>query len=146
MPSPVRIDDIFRIAQPVACRLSPDGSRAVVGVSQPDREQLKNVAHLWMCDVAGESKPRQFTQGKQSESNPKWSPDGRTIGFLSARSGKSEIWLIAADGGEARQLTKLGGSVEDFEWSPNGKKLAVIFTKQDDEAKKREEMKKRGEP
>ncbi|MCE9581663.1 MAG: S9 family peptidase, partial [Planctomycetes bacterium] len=49
-------------------------------------------------------------------------------------------------GGEARQLTKLGGSVEDFEWSPNGKKLAVIFTKHDDDAKKREEMKKRGEP
>ncbi|KAF0244630.1 MAG: putative S9 family [Planctomycetota bacterium] len=146
MPSAVRIDDIYRIAQPVACRLSPDGARAVAVVSQPDREQLKNVSHLWMCDVAGAKKPFQFTHGKASESSPKWSRDGKRIAFLSARSGKSEIWVIAADGGEARQLTNLGGSISEFEWSPNGKKLALIFTPQDDEATKREEMKKRGEP
>lgn len=146
MPSPVRIDDLFKLAQPASCRLSPDGSRAVVAVSQPDREQLRNVSHLWMCDVHGARKPFQFTHGKSSESGAQWSPDGRSIAFLSARSGKSEIWVIPADGGEARQLTKLGGSISDFRWSPNGKKLAVIFTPQDAEAKKREEMKKRGEP
>ncbi|MCC6742016.1 MAG: S9 family peptidase [Planctomycetia bacterium] len=146
MPSSVRIQDLYRFSVPSSCRLSPDGSRAVAALSRPDREQLRNVSHLWMCDVSGARKPFQFTHGKTGESSPKWSPDGRTIAFLSARSGKSEIWLIPADGGEARQLTRLGGSISEFEWSPDGHRLAVVFTPQDEEAKRREEMKKRGEP
>ncbi|MBI2922743.1 MAG: S9 family peptidase [Planctomycetes bacterium] len=147
MGSPIRPDDIFRLRQPFACRLSPGGDRVLTVVSQPDREQLKNVAHLWVVGVGGNPlPPRQFTHGKHSESNPRWSPDGKSLAFLSGRSGKGEIWTIPADGGEARQLTKLGGSVTDFEWSPNGKKIVASFTPQDADAKEREEKKKKGEP
>ena len=147
MPSFIRADDLYNIRQPVACRLSPDGTRAVVAVTQPDRESLKNQTHLFMIDTApGGAKPRQFTQGKHSESGPRWSPDGRTVAFVSARSGKSEIWTIPADGGEASQVTKMNGSVGDFDWHPRGRKFVVSFTAQDAEAKEREEKKKKGEP
>ena len=148
MPSPIRSGDIYRIRQPLDLRLSPDGTRAVVCVSQPDQEQLKNLIHLWLVDLraAGATQAFQFTQGKHSESNPRWSPDGTRIGFLSERSGKSEFWVIPAGGGEARQVTQLKGTVSDFAWHPDGRTVVVVFTPQDDEAKKREEQKKRGEP
>ncbi|NUN50005.1 MAG: S9 family peptidase [Candidatus Brocadiae bacterium] len=146
MPSPLLPSDLFHILQPSSCRLSPDGTRAIVAASRPDREQLKNTTHLWMVDVAGDAEPRAFTQGKGSETNPRWSPDGRTIAFVSARGGRAELWLIPADGGEAAPLTKLAGSVGDFAWSPDGRSIAFIWTARDAEAVRREEKKKRGEP
>jgi dipeptidyl aminopeptidase/acylaminoacyl peptidase len=146
MPPPIRPDDIYRIRQPLALRASPDGTRAVVTVTEVSREQLKNVTHLWMVDLSGDGPARQFTHGKHSETNPRWSPDGKRIGFVSGRSGKSEVWSIPADGGEARQVTDLKGSVEDFAWHPGGRKLAVVFRAQDADAKEREEKKKAGEP
>ncbi|MCK9905606.1 hypothetical protein MXD63_37160, partial [Frankia sp. Cpl3] len=54
---------------------------------------------------------------------PRWSPDGKTICFLSNRSGQSQIWLISADGGEARQLTACKHGARNPVWSPDGKHL-----------------------
>ncbi|MCK9927602.1 hypothetical protein MXD62_10535, partial [Frankia sp. Mgl5] len=53
----------------------------------------------------------------------RWSPDGKTICFLSNRSGQSQIWLISADGGEARQLTACKHGARNPVWSPDGKHL-----------------------
>lgn len=148
--TPIRPEDIYEVRSPSACRLSPSGDRLVTAVSRADREQLKNVSHLWMIDLAGRETPdravRQFTHGKHSDRNPRWSPDGRTVAFTSGRSEKSELWTIPVDGGEACQLTTLGGNVGDFAWSPDGKRLVIQFTPQDAEAKEREARKKRGEP
>ncbi len=164
--TPIRPEDIYEIRQPFQCRLAPGGDRLVTAVSQPDRKLLKNLSHLWMLrlDARSPGKPAvsaarrspasedgpspacAFTQGNHNEQNPRWSPDGRRIGFLSNRSGKGELWIIPSDGGEAHQLTRLEGNVSDFTWSPDGRRLAVIFTAQDPEAKEREEKKKRGDP
>ena len=144
-PMPILADDIYKIRQPATCRLSPDGKNLAVVVGQPDKESLKNLSHIWMVPT-GDGAPRQFTQGKGGDSQPRFSPDGRTLAFLSARSGKSEIWTMPTDGGEARQLTKLGGSIAEFSFSPNGRKIAITFVPQDADAKEREEKKKRGEP
>lgn len=147
--TPIRPDDIYEIASPSDVQLSPAGDRLACVVTRADREQLKNLSHLWLCRLATDGQPdsvRQFTYGKSSERQPRWSPDGRTIAFLSNRSEKTELWLIPADGGEARQLTKLNGSVGWLAWSPDGKRIVFTYTPQDAEAKDREEKKKRGEP
>jgi len=144
-PVPVQADDVYRIQQPSECRVSPDGARVAVVVGRPDKETLKNLSHIWMVPTDG-GPPRQFTQGKGGDSRPRFSPDGRTLAFISARSGKSEVWTMPTDGGEARQLTKLGGLIADLAFSPDGRKLAIVYVPQDPDAKEREEKKKRGEP
>jgi dipeptidyl aminopeptidase/acylaminoacyl peptidase len=146
--TPIRPEDIYEIRVPADCRLSPRGDRIVTAVTQADREQWKNISHLWMAEVGGTREPRctQFTQGKQSDRLPRWSPDGKTIAFLSTRSERTELWTIPADGGEARQLTKLDGTVGEFAWSPDGRRFVATFTPRDAEAKAREERKKKGEP
>ena len=103
---PIQADDIYKIQQPSACRLSPDGKNVAVVVSCPDKETLKNLSHVWLVPTDG-GPARPFTQGKGGDNHPRFSPDGRTLAFLSARSGKSEIWTMPTDGGEAKQLTKL---------------------------------------
>lgn len=57
---------------------------------------------------------------------PAWSPDGRTIAFMSDKSGEDEVWLVAQDGNTpAEQLTS-GSKGQRYPpvWSPDGKKIA----------------------
>jgi dipeptidyl aminopeptidase/acylaminoacyl peptidase len=105
--------------------LSPDGSRAVVLVSPASAPVDSQVAHLWMLDVKTK-KFRQFTNSPKSESSPKWSPDSRTLAYLSRRSGVSEIYLIEMDGGEGLQLTSSKEDIRMFEWTPDGKSILYI--------------------
>src|SRR5262249_50098976 len=63
-----------------------------------------------------------------SSSHPRWSPDGKFIAFLSARNeGKSQLWLLNRAGGEAQRLTNTPQDVEDFAWSPDSRRLCVLF-------------------
>jgi len=141
----IQAEDIYEIQQPTECRLSPDGTKVAVVVTRPDRESLKNLSHIWMVPTDG-SPARQFTQAKAGDTKPQFLPDGRTLAFISNRSGKPEVWTIPVDGGEAKQLTKLGGLITEIVPNPNGRSLAVVYCPQDPEAKEREEKKKRGEP
>lgn len=151
----IRPEDIYEIRQPSVCRLSPAGDRLAVVVAQPNKDKLANTSQIWILDLrdelrgaaeAGSTQVRPFTQAKGSDFNPRWSPDGKSLAFVSARSGKAELWVIPADGGEARQVTELKGSISDFAWHPKGKRLVVAWTPQDAEAKEREAKRKKGEP
>lgn len=80
---------------------------------------------LWIYPANGEA-PWQLTSGNSYDNHPRWSPDGRQLGFISDRASPPQLFLIARAGGEARQLGLLPGSVTGFEWSPDGRQLLVI--------------------
>ena len=128
--------------------LSPDGERVVYEVSRTNWEDNAFERDLWIADTAsGES--HQLTASKKSSSGAVWSPDGRWIAFLSDRQGqitgtpegKKQIYLISADGGEARQLTKVETGVNDLAWAPDSKKLA--FSAEDPESKAMKDRKEK---
>jgi len=59
-----------------------------------------------------------------ASNDPKCSPDGKWIAYVSTKSGYPEIWLWSmADGGD-RQLTNLGGRINSFNWSPDSRRIA----------------------
>lgn len=117
-------------------QLSPDGSRLAMVVSEPviGSETRRNI---WMYELSTR-KLRQFTSSAKPESRPRWSPDGRTLAFLSARGGSNQIYRIDVDGGEALALTESKTAVGSFEWSPDGKRMAfeTAAPKTDEEEKK----------
>ncbi len=88
---------------------------------------------VWIADVAT-GHAHQLTTGKKSSVSPRWSPDGRWIAFLSDRPGqlsgspadKRQIYVIAPDGGEAVQLTKVEKGVDAFVWSPDSRRIAYV--------------------
>ena len=119
---------------------SPDGKRAVVVVLQTGLGNDLPASHIWLIDVARKT-IRQFTSSKKSETNPKWSPDGNQLAFLSNRNEENQIYLMDINGGEALQLTEAKSSVTAFEWNPKGNTIAYMA----EEPASAEEVKKQAD-
>lgn len=132
-PRPVVPDDLFQLHFLQSAALAPSGDQVAYTVSTHDAADDADYEQLWLLTLTtGEQ--RQLTFGKQRNQAPQWSPDGKTLAFLSNRSGKTQIHLLAADGGEARQLTNfkqgVGGGLA---WSPDGAQLAFSAPPQPDQ-------------
>jgi dipeptidyl aminopeptidase/acylaminoacyl peptidase len=132
-------EDLYRLQLVRDCQISPDGRHAIFCVQRVDAQTQKEYANLCLVSTAG-GQPRQFTYGDQVDKYPVWSPDGRSIAFLSNRgqANQPQIHLIAVDGGEARPLTDLKGKFGRLVWSPDGKYLVCAFRKKDKETLERE--------
>ncbi|MDZ5461008.1 S9 family peptidase [Azohydromonas lata] len=98
---------------------------AVCAVKRVDREADDYRSTLWLYPLDGRGAPRQLTAGTFKDQQPRWSPDGRQIAFISDRAGLNQIFLIRPDGGEARQVSFFKGGVSSFEWSPDGRTLLL---------------------
>ena len=108
--------------------ISPDGNAFVYVVKTADMEKDKLVGNLWLASWDG-SENRALTFGNKGQSHPRWSPDGKWIGFLSGREDENEVdqlWMLSTGGGEAEKLTDTKGGVEDFAWSPDSKRIVLV--------------------
>ena len=109
-----------RISDP---QVSPDARSVVFVVRVTDLAANRGLTDLWLVGTDGTGL-RRLTSHSASDVNPRWSPDGKTIYFLSTRSGSSQIWQIAPGGGEATQVTSLPLDVGSFRVSPDGTRIA----------------------
>ena len=83
-----------------------------------------------MTDFQGTAQLRLTAAGQESASDPKFSPDGRYLSFLSARkaNGKSQLYLLDRRGGEAQLLEGIAGDVSEYAWSPDGSRLVISMS------------------
>jgi dipeptidyl aminopeptidase/acylaminoacyl peptidase len=143
---PPRPDDLFRLRIATEPRLSPDGKLAVVTLQTvaPGFDGYRHA--LWLVATDGASEPRRLTIGARHDRQPRFSPDGRTLAFISDRrtlieedgagrgtderdrEDRDQVHLLPLDGGEARRLTDLPRGVDAFEWSPDGSRLVIVST------------------
>jgi dipeptidyl aminopeptidase/acylaminoacyl peptidase len=110
-----------RLADP---QLHPDGTQLAFALTEIDLAGATRDTDLWLVPVAG-GEPRRLTANPASDSRPRFSPDGRTLGFLSTRDGSSQVWALDLKGGEARKLTSLATGVDAFEWL-GASRLALV--------------------
>jgi dipeptidyl aminopeptidase/acylaminoacyl peptidase len=130
-PHPMTLNDVFRVKDVKNPKVSPDGKWVLYTVASLDLKKDDRTTDLWMVSWDG-NQDTQLTYGYDgSVSSPEWSPDGKSISFLSDRKGNVEgtqVWVLSRSGGEARQLTdvtKKQGKVESYRWSPDGKRLLL---------------------
>ena len=133
-----------RISEP---RASLDGNRIVFVVRTTDLEANAGKYSLWLVGADGTGL-RRLTSPRGNDRSPRWAPDGKTIFFLSTRSGSSQVWRISADGGEAEQVTDLPLDVDNLIISPDGHHLGFTMevfpgTSFEDTKKKLDQKEKR---
>ncbi len=102
-------------------RPAPDG-RAVAFLFRPEGDP--NRYDLCAVEVATGQVRTLASLPKEKHWSAQWAPDGRRIAFLSQRGGWNDLWLVDADGGNLRQVTRLGADVGDIAWSPDGTRIA----------------------
>ena len=135
-PRPFHLDDLAVVRGVSDPEVSPDGAKVAYAVRTTDLKQDKHETHIWMTGWDGKETVR-LTTGKESENTPRWSPDGKYLGFLSERGDENEatqLWILPRSGGEAEKLTEVKGDVEDFDWSPDGKRLVIVVGDPDPDA------------
>ena len=130
------LDDLARLREVADPQISPDGNWVAYTVSVGDVAADKEEKHVWMTSWDG-TKTLRLTAGKDEESQPRWSRDGRYLAFLSDRGDENDakqVWLLAMTGGEAEKITAFKGGVTDLDWSPDGSRLVLVVDDPDPDA------------
>src|SRR6202035_529440 len=124
---PLSPEDWFRFQAVSDLHIAPDGAAVAYLVTSYDKESDASRSALWMANWAGDASV-QLTRG-ESVSEPRFSPDGRYLSFLSARpaEGKAQLWVLDRRGGEPRQLTHVTGELTGYEWSPDGQHVVLVM-------------------
>jgi dipeptidyl aminopeptidase/acylaminoacyl peptidase len=122
------VDDLFALRRVGDPQLSPDGRFVVYTVSEVQLTDNLITTSLWLVATDGTAPPRRLTTpppGKK-DSQPRWSPDGRTIVFVSTREDGSQLWQIPASGGPPQRITSMATGATDPLWSPDGQYIAFV--------------------
>jgi len=123
---PFSIHDMLAMDRISDSQVSPDGQWIAFVVRTTDLEANRGRTDLWLVGRDGAGL-RPLTSHPDSDSNPRWGPDSRSVWFLSSRSGSSQVWRIAIDGGEARQMTVEPLDVGNLIVSPDGRHIGFTM-------------------
>ncbi len=140
-PRGVTAEDYFSFEFVSDPNISPDGKLVSYVLTKIDKAQNRRNSAVWMAATDGSRAPWQFTTSPQNSASPLWSPDGKSLAFLSSRSDTAavpvagtttatppvaQVYTLSMNGGEAKRITNLKNGVSLFRWSPDGTRLVVV--------------------
>ena len=117
------VPDLYRLKGVEEPTISPDGKSIVYKLTTSDLTAVKRWSQLWRIDADG-GNPRALTFTDKVDSSPRFSPDGRTLAFVSTRTGTPQVFFLPLNGGEPRQRTDFPGGVAGPLFSADGRWLA----------------------
>ena len=137
-------EDVYALKGVSDPRLSPDGTTVAFVPWSIDGEANEYRGNIWLAPVDGSEPPRRFTTGERRDGEPRWSPDGRSLAFVSSRAEKEpgQLYVISLRGGEAQKLTKLKEDVRGVAWSPDGRTIAFTSRVRDEESEEEDERRR----
>lgn len=112
-------DDMINTRRVGDPQLSPDGRWVAYTVGVVNKAENKTLTHIYKVKIDG-SDQQQLTKGTASHSQPRWSPDGKHIAYVTG----GQIWVMEEDGDDNKQVTKLSTGAGGPVWSPDGKWIA----------------------
>ena len=117
---------IVRLSDP---NISPDGKSIVVVVARANFEENRWESELTLVDIATGAQ-RALTTGRPEVSQPRWSPNGDRLAFIAnaptGKENKSQLFVLAMNGGEAKRITSVANGVQHYAWKPDGQEIAFV--------------------
>jgi dipeptidyl aminopeptidase/acylaminoacyl peptidase len=133
---PFDVDALLSLQRISDPQISPDGRTVAFTVQSIDVAANKRPKQIWTVPLMGGS-PLKITNDGESNERPRWSPDSKSIAFVSDRGGSSQIWLMNPDGTGAKQITNLSTEADGVIFAPDGKNLvftSLVFPECSDDA------------
>ncbi|MBK5260583.1 MAG: S9 family peptidase [Thermoanaerobaculia bacterium] len=122
---PVMFEDMAAMRRIGAPQLSPDGKWIAYDASTSDMAANSRRSAIYLVAASGGAS-KQISDGKKQDEGPAWSPDGKTIAYVSNRDGDAKhVWLYDVAAGSHRTLTSLHGGAGSVKWTPDGR--GVVF-------------------
>jgi dipeptidyl aminopeptidase/acylaminoacyl peptidase len=124
LPS-MSVEDLTSLRIAYDPQISPDGALIAFTLLECNAEENSTKSAIWLVSSTGgkAQPPWQISSGEHHDTSPRWSPDGRTLAFLSDRGGRAQIYLLAMNGGEAKQVSHVQQGVSEYSWGPDGQHL-----------------------
>ena len=115
--------DIVQVEDP---RIAPDGERVAFIRKEPKNDDEYEQT-VYVVPTGGDE-PRRFTLADGRDKEPRWSPSGDRLAFVSNRGedDRVQLWIVPTDGGEGRQVTSVVGKASSIAWSPDGTRIAFV--------------------
>ncbi len=120
---PFRPADALKQVMIQGLAISPDGETLVY--SRRTIEKAKYRSRLWRVPFGG-GRSEQLTFADANDGEPRFSPDGSTLSFVSDRTEKPQVWIMPVDGGEPRMIAEMPDGAGAAEWSPDGRRLLFL--------------------
>lgn len=105
--------------------VSPDSKFVLFSVRNFNIEKNKGQTDFFIINLDN-NEVKQITSSSDSKYSPKWRPDGKKIGFITNRSGSTQIWEIFPDGSGLEQITDINGGISEFKYSPVLDKILYV--------------------
>ena len=119
---PITFDDLRSMHRVASPTVSPDGKWIAYSVATPDMDANRNASNIWAVPATGGAAIRLTQSGHDSA--PAWSPDSKTLAFISSRDGNSQVYVLSMEGGESHAITHIAGGADLVKWSPDGSTIA----------------------
>lgn len=120
---PITFDDLVSFGRVSDPQISPDGKSVAFTINRIDLAKNTGNTDIWLVPMTGGT-PRQLTQSDKRDNNPRWSPDGKKLAFISSRDGNPQVWIMELTGGQPHKLTSISTGADGVIWSRDGKYLA----------------------
>ncbi len=130
---PISAEAIYELRQITALEVSPDGKTLAYTIRRADKKEDAFRYELWLSGADGQN-ARRVCRTVDDCTDPKFSPDGKRVAYLSDATGHTQLWVARIGEGRGRAITESNETIGDFDWSPDGSRF--VFAKTDPSPRK----------